>query len=73
MVISLKSIPVHVIHWITQYGKSTTPHHPLCPAGDPVDHVCERLIDAGIGADDIVVDTGNSLWTHTVERRKIQR
>ncbi len=38
------------------------------PAGEPVDHVCERLIDAGISADDIVVDTGNSLWTDTVER-----
>jgi 6-phosphogluconate dehydrogenase len=38
------------------------------PAGDPVDHVCSHLIDAGIGADDIVVDTGNSLWTDSVER-----
>lgn len=40
------------------------------PAGDPVDHVCEHLIDAGIGADDIVVDTGNSLWTDSVEREQ---
>ena len=38
------------------------------PAGDPVDHVCHHLIDAGINADDIVVDTGNSLWTDSVER-----
>lgn len=38
------------------------------PAGDPVDHVCSKLIDAGIGADDIVVDTGNSLWTDTRDR-----
>lgn len=38
------------------------------PAGEPVDHVCSHLIDAGIQADDIVVDTGNSLWTDSVER-----
>jgi len=38
------------------------------PAGDPVDHVCNHLIDAGIHADDIVVDTGNSLWTDSVAR-----
>ncbi|MDT0629852.1 NADP-dependent phosphogluconate dehydrogenase [Alteromonas sp. W364] len=38
------------------------------PAGEPVDHVCHHLIDAGIEADDIVVDTGNSLWTDSVER-----
>lgn len=38
------------------------------PAGDTVDDVCDRLIDAGIGADDIVVDTGNSLWTDTIRR-----
>lgn len=40
------------------------------PAGDPVDHVCHHLIDAGIQADDIVVDTGNSLWTDSVEREE---
>lgn len=38
------------------------------PAGSPVDGVCQSLIDAGIEADDIVIDTGNSLWTDTVER-----
>lgn len=38
------------------------------PAGKPVDHVCHLLIDAGIQPDDIVVDTGNSLWTDSVER-----
>ncbi len=40
------------------------------PAGKPVDDVCHKLIDAGIQADDIIVDTGNSLWTDTVEREK---
>jgi 6-phosphogluconate dehydrogenase len=40
------------------------------PAGAPVDDVCHKLIDAGIQADDIIVDTGNSLWTDTVEREK---
>jgi len=40
------------------------------PAGAPVDDVCHKLIDAGICADDIIVDTGNSLWTDTIEREK---
>ncbi|QDZ90660.1 NADP-dependent phosphogluconate dehydrogenase [Shewanella decolorationis] len=40
------------------------------PAGAPVDGVCHALISAGIEADDIVIDTGNSLWTDTVEREK---
>ncbi|WNZ55023.1 NADP-dependent phosphogluconate dehydrogenase [Microbulbifer sp. MKSA007] len=40
------------------------------PAGDPVDDVCSKLLDAGLKADDIVVDTGNSLWTDSVERAK---
>ncbi|MCG9696188.1 NADP-dependent phosphogluconate dehydrogenase [Shewanella sp. Isolate11] len=38
------------------------------PAGGPVDGVCSALLDAGIEADDIVIDTGNSLWTDTVAR-----
>lgn len=38
------------------------------PAGAPVDGVCQSLIEAGIEADDIVIDTGNSLWTDTVAR-----
>ncbi|AZG74033.1 NADP-dependent phosphogluconate dehydrogenase [Shewanella livingstonensis] len=38
------------------------------PAGAPVDGVCKSLIEAGIEANDIVIDTGNSLWTDTVER-----
>ena len=40
------------------------------PAGEPVDHVCENLIGAGIKPDDIVIDTGNSLWTDTVTREQ---
>ena len=40
------------------------------PAGAPVDQVCENLIGAGIKPDDIVIDTGNSLWTDTVAREK---
>ena len=53
-------------------SKLTAPHLIVLsvPAGDTVDDVCDRLIDAGIGADDIVVDTGNSLWTDTVRREK---
>lgn len=38
------------------------------PAGDAVDIVCSQLIEAGIQIDDIVVDTGNSLWTDTRDR-----
>jgi len=38
------------------------------PAGGPVDGVCNALIEAGIENDDIVIDTGNSLWTDTIER-----
>ena len=40
------------------------------PAGAPVDQVCESLIGAGIQPDDIVIDTGNSLWTDTVAREE---
>ena len=40
------------------------------PAGSPVDQVCESLIGAGIKPDDIIIDTGNSLWVDTVEREK---
>ncbi|MFT5636760.1 MAG: 6-phosphogluconate dehydrogenase [Cognaticolwellia sp.] len=40
------------------------------PAGAPVDQVCENLIGAGIQPDDIVIDTGNSLWVDTVTREK---
>lgn len=40
------------------------------PAGDPVDQVCESLIRAGIQVNDIVIDTGNSLWIDTVIREK---
>ncbi|MBV7317284.1 NADP-dependent phosphogluconate dehydrogenase [Shewanella sp. NIFS-20-20] len=38
------------------------------PAGDPVDGVCAALMAAGIETDDIVIDTGNSLWTDTIAR-----
>ena len=40
------------------------------PAGKPVDQVSESLIGAGILPDDIVIDTGNSLWVDTVAREK---
>lgn len=53
-------------------AKLSRPHLVILsvPAGKPVDDVCSKLIDAGIAADDIVVDTGNSLWTDTVRREK---
>jgi len=40
------------------------------PAGDIVDDVCRKLVDAGIKADDIVIDTGNSLWSDSVSRER---
>jgi len=40
------------------------------PAGSPVDQVSESLIGAGIQPDDIVIDTGNSLWVDTVAREQ---
>lgn len=40
------------------------------PAGKPVDQVCQQLIEAGIDADDVVIDTGNSLWSDSVEREQ---
>jgi len=40
------------------------------PAGAPVDQVCESLIGAGISPDDIIIDTGNSLWVDTVAREQ---
>jgi len=40
------------------------------PAGSPVDQVCESLIGAGVQPDDIVIDTGNSLWVDTVAREQ---
>lgn len=40
------------------------------PAGKPVDGVCQALIAAGIERDDIVIDTGNSLWTDTIAREQ---
>jgi 6-phosphogluconate dehydrogenase len=42
----------------------------LVKAGAPVDDVCRQLIEAGVEADDIVVDGGNSLWTDTIRREK---
>jgi 6-phosphogluconate dehydrogenase len=45
----------------------------LVKAGPAVDAVCNGLIEAGAGADDIVVDGGNSLFTDTIRREKAYR
>jgi 6-phosphogluconate dehydrogenase len=42
----------------------------LVKAGPPVDAVVKDLIANGIDKDDIVIDTGNSLWTDTIRREK---
>ncbi|MCE9678207.1 NADP-dependent phosphogluconate dehydrogenase [Shewanella sp. AS1] len=38
------------------------------PAGAAVDGVCSALLEACIETHDIVIDTGNSLWTDTISR-----
>jgi len=38
------------------------------PAGSAVDRVAENLLELGLDPNDIVVDTGNSLWTDSVAR-----
>ncbi len=42
----------------------------LVKAGPAVDAVIGQLLDAGIEADDLVVDCGNSLWTDTIRRER---
>ncbi len=42
----------------------------MVKAGAAVDTVTQQLLEAGIEADDIVVDCGNSLWTDTIRREK---
>ncbi|GHE83216.1 NADP-dependent phosphogluconate dehydrogenase [Thalassotalea profundi] len=53
-------------------SKLKTPHLIVLsvPAGAPVDQVCESLIGGGVQPDDIVIDTGNSLWVDTVKREE---
>lgn len=41
------------------------------PAGEIVDNVIDDLLNAGLAKQDIVIDTGNSLWTDS-ERREQQ-
>ena len=45
----------------------------LVKAGPAIDAVCDGLIEAGAGAQDIVVDAGNSLWTDTIARERKYR
>ncbi|MFT2110199.1 NADP-dependent phosphogluconate dehydrogenase [Marinomonas sp. 2405UD68-3] len=40
----------------------------LVPAGNPVDAICQQLINSGLEPNDIVVDCGNSQWTDTIRR-----
>ena len=40
------------------------------PAGAPVDQACESLKSIGIQSEDIIIDTGNSLWVDMVAREK---
>src|SRR3954469_16413082 len=42
----------------------------LVKAGPAVDAVTKELIDAGVAADDIICDCGNSLWTDTIRRER---
>lgn len=40
------------------------------PAGEIVDNVVQDLLNAGLSSEDIVIDTGNSLWTDTEAREQ---
>lgn len=40
------------------------------PAGHIVEQVIDELLKAGLSPQDIVIDTGNSLWTDTITREK---
>jgi len=40
------------------------------PAGVIVDQVINQLLEAGLQSDDVVIDTGNSLWTDSERREK---
>jgi 6-phosphogluconate dehydrogenase len=42
----------------------------LVKAGAAVDDIARQLRDAGIDADDLLVDCGNSQWTDTIRREK---
>jgi 6-phosphogluconate dehydrogenase len=42
----------------------------LVKAGPAVDAVVKELLAAGVEANDIIVDCGNSLWTDTIRREK---
>lgn len=41
------------------------------PAGEIVDQVIEQLLQNGLEAQDIVIDTGNSLWTDSERREEV--
>jgi 6-phosphogluconate dehydrogenase len=43
------------------------------PAGKVVDLVIEQLLEHGLHSDDIVIDTGNSLWTDSIRRAELYR
>ena len=43
------------------------------PAGKVVDLVIEQLLEHGLESDDIVIDTGNSLWTDSIRRAELYR
>ncbi len=42
----------------------------LVKAGPAVDAIVGQLLQAGLGADDLVVDCGNSQWTETIRREQ---
>ena len=42
----------------------------LVKAGPAVDTVAKQLFEAGLEADDLIVDCGNSQWTDTIRREK---
>lgn len=64
---------VHISQSIEQLIQQTVSPRVIMlsvPAGEVVDQVCQQLLKAGLTKDDIVVDTGNSLWSDSVARQK---
>mgnify|MGYP001162141210 FL=1 len=67
---STRIVPVHTLEALRSSLVSPAVILLSIPAGKPVDMVCEQLIAAGIESEDVIIDTGNSLWSDSVEREQ---
>ena len=65
---------LHIVENLTELLESLQSPRVIAlsvPAGEIVDSVIEDLLNVGLSREDIVIDTGNSLWTDS-ERREQQ-